>query len=73
MTRWTHRWLDPESQCDETRSRIQKLMTTLVFVYIIEEVDHAYAQNAPLERFLSMIHWRVVQAVERDLVIDVHA
>ena len=29
-------------------------MGTLVFVYIIEEVAHAHAQNAPLERLLSI-------------------
>ena len=44
-------------------------MRTLVFVYIIEEVVHAHAQNAPFECFLSVSALSRVQALERDLLV----
>ena len=44
-------------------------MRTLVFVYIIEEVAHAHAQNVPLEWFLSVPALSRVQALERDLLV----
>ena len=45
-------------------------MMTLIFVYIIEEVAHAHAQNAPLEHFFVNI-WAgsPVQAVKQDLLV----
>ena len=59
---WTHLILP---QYDITRR-------TLICVYIIEEVAHAHAQNAPLEWFSSIPWLRVVstvQALERHLLV----
>ena len=52
-------------------------MRPLAFVYIIEKVAHAHAQNSPLEWFSSTPRSRAL-AVERDMllaypVIDIHA
>ena len=42
-------------------------MRALVFVYIIEEFARAHAQNAPLERFLSVLGLGVVSMLLRKI------
>ena len=44
-------------------------MRALLFVYIIEDVAHAHAQNAPLEWFSSTPGLGVAEAVEQDLLV----
>ena len=44
-------------------------MRALIFVYIIEEVTQAHAQNAPLEWFSSTFGLGIVRGVERDPLV----
>ena len=41
-------------------------MSTLVFVYIIEEIAHDHTQNTPLVKHWA---WSCVQATEQDLLV----
>ena len=41
----------------------------VIFAYVIEEVAHAHAQNAPLKWFSSTPGLGVAEAVEQDLLV----